>query len=399
MPMSWTCHEINVEKVCGSGDSFVIRNNVRPSPANTERACLRGVNLGGWLVLEKWMAPDLFAVASSAEDEWTLLSSGGAEAREAVREFRRTFITEQDIRWLKTEGGIDAVRLPVGYWCLDEYAKGTPYLSTQHLVDALFGWAERYGLKVLLDLHGMSGSQNGEHHSGQSGKVNWLEPRHREKNLEIVRAVAARWGHRKALLGLGLGNEVAEKEQTVMDRVASMVSCFTPEYPRSYWVEVARFYAEAAELVEPLLHRDVLLVLDTCWDIDRWTLDKLHGVSGRIVVDYHHYQCMTDEAGSVEEHLQTEELSKILVEQDFRPFPVILGEFSLALKPEAEGYQSRSNWPQQFFQRQVGLAEKHTFGWFFWNYKMAREGWPHWSYRESVEKGWIEPHRFLKQDS
>ncbi|CAE7891848.1 exgA [Symbiodinium sp. KB8] len=347
---------------------------------------------GSWLVLEKWMAPDLFA----AEDEWTLLSSGGAEARQAVRDFRRTFITEQDIRWLKTEGGIDAVRLPVGYWCLDEYAKGTPYLSTQHLVDALFGWAERYGLKVLLDLHGMSGSQNGEHHSGQSGKVNWLEPRHREKNLEIVRAVAARWGHQK----------VAEKEQTVMDRVASMVSCFTPEYPRSYWVEVARFYAEAAELVEPLLHRDVLLA-----------------VSGRIVVDYHHYQCMTEEAGSVEEHLQelafvfslgirwlhveelsikartTEELSKILVEQDFRPFPVILGEFSLALKPEAEGYQSHSNWPQQFFQRQVGLAEKHTFGWFFWNYKMAREGWPHWSYRESVEKGWIEPHRFLKQDS
>ena len=29
-------------------------------------------------------------------------------------------------------------------------------------------------------------------------------------------------------------------------------------------------------------------------------------VSGRIVVDYHHYQCMGDEAGDVAEHLEAE---------------------------------------------------------------------------------------------
>ena len=29
------------------------------------------------------------------------------------------------------------MRLPVGFWCLDEFATGTPLLSTQNYVDAV----------------------------------------------------------------------------------------------------------------------------------------------------------------------------------------------------------------------------------------------------------------------
>ena len=126
----------------------------------------------------------------------------------------------QDLKWLRHEGGIDAVRLPVGFWCLDEFAAGTPLLSTQNYVDAVswsqllvsptlyciardvmlcnglhvarvvdigclvpfrFDWAEKHGLKVLLELHGLVGSQNGEHHSGDSGQLAWLQPANRKK--------------------------------------------------------------------------------------------------------------------------------------------------------------------------------------------------------------------------
>ena len=34
---------------------------------------IKGVNLGNWLVLEKWMSPDLFA-GTEAEDETQLCS-------------------------------------------------------------------------------------------------------------------------------------------------------------------------------------------------------------------------------------------------------------------------------------------------------------------------------------
>lgn len=176
--MVWASPEIDLCKKVFTADSFLIRNPAElqpnnsfksPSPTNLERTCWRGVNLGGWLVLEKWMAPDLFALVPSADDERSLLAEGGSEARDAVAKFRETFITQEDLHWLRHEGGIDAVRLPVGFWCLDEFAASTPMMSTQRYVDAVFDWAEKYGLKVLLELHGLVGSQNGEHHSGDSG--------------------------------------------------------------------------------------------------------------------------------------------------------------------------------------------------------------------------------------
>ena len=43
----------------------------------------------------------------------------------------------EDLHWLRHEGGIDAVRLPVGFWCLDEFAASTPMMSTQRYVDAV----------------------------------------------------------------------------------------------------------------------------------------------------------------------------------------------------------------------------------------------------------------------
>ena len=49
------------------------------------------------------------------------------------------------------------------------------------LVPFRFDWAEKHDLKVLLELHGLVGSQNGEHHSGDSGQLAWLQPANRQK--------------------------------------------------------------------------------------------------------------------------------------------------------------------------------------------------------------------------
>jgi glucan 1,3-beta-glucosidase len=55
------------------------------------------VNLGGWLVLEKWMDSGAFTGAfSSAIDQWTFDSLPGAAA--ALEAHWSTFITEEDIQ-------------------------------------------------------------------------------------------------------------------------------------------------------------------------------------------------------------------------------------------------------------------------------------------------------------
>ena len=56
---------------------------------------LRGVNLGNWLLLEKWMRPSLFE-GTSAKDEYTLCEVLGPAAGARMLRHRDTFIQEED---------------------------------------------------------------------------------------------------------------------------------------------------------------------------------------------------------------------------------------------------------------------------------------------------------------
>ena len=53
------------------------------------------------------------------------------------------------------------MRIPIGYWAY-EVASGEPYIQGQreYLLKAV-DWAGKHGLKVIIDLHGVPGSQNG----------------------------------------------------------------------------------------------------------------------------------------------------------------------------------------------------------------------------------------------
>src|SRR5262249_56057395 len=73
-----------------------------------------GVNVGGWVALEKWITPSVYA-GVQAEDEYTLCEAlGKAKATERLKRHRETWITADDIGWLKARG-INAVRIPVNY--------------------------------------------------------------------------------------------------------------------------------------------------------------------------------------------------------------------------------------------------------------------------------------------
>lgn len=66
-----------------------------------------------------------------------------------------------------SKAGFNVVRIPVGYWAFleieIEYVSGAaPYL------DKAIEWARESGLKVIIDLHGAPGSQNGFDHSGHA---------------------------------------------------------------------------------------------------------------------------------------------------------------------------------------------------------------------------------------
>ncbi|CAG8693227.1 2553_t:CDS:2, partial [Acaulospora morrowiae] len=154
---------------------------------------VRGVNLGGWLVLEPFITPSLFN-ASGVVDEYTLCASLGPDAaKETLDNHYSTFITEQDFADI-AQAGLDHVRIPFGHWAIGTTADEpyVPKLSWDYLLKGI-EWARKYGLRVLVELHTAPGSQNGWNHSGRQGNINWLlgpnGTANADRTLSIIREI------------------------------------------------------------------------------------------------------------------------------------------------------------------------------------------------------------------
>src|ERR1035438_7399546 len=171
--------------------------------SSSATAKLRGVNLGSWLVLEKWMVPDVYR-GSDAQDEYSLCLALGDQARTRLDHHRETWITAEDFRWIKN-CGLNAVRLPVGYWAIEA---PKPFVECSRFIDFALEQCAQNNLKLLLDLHGAPGSQNGWDHSGRSGPINWpKDPQNIAETLRVLESFAQKYGQHPALGGIELLNE------------------------------------------------------------------------------------------------------------------------------------------------------------------------------------------------
>lgn len=125
------------------------------SRANANADQIRGVNLGGWFVLEPWITPSLFdGAGDGAVDEYTLTQIlGPDEATNRLSAHWSSFITEDDFSRI-AQAGLTHVRIPVGYWAAAPI-DGEPYVDGQlEYLDQAVSWARANNLKVIVDLHG-----------------------------------------------------------------------------------------------------------------------------------------------------------------------------------------------------------------------------------------------------
>lgn len=153
-------------------------NDAHAFPFNEK---IRGVNLGSWMVLEPWITPGMFYQFLDGEDTNTGLDMwsfcdvlGPTEGNRQLREHWESWVTEDIVRHLAEDLGILSLRLPVGDWMYVPYG---PYIGctdgANDYVDRLLSWCEKYGLKVLFDVHAMIGSQNGFDNSGKAMDMRW----------------------------------------------------------------------------------------------------------------------------------------------------------------------------------------------------------------------------------
>jgi glucan 1,3-beta-glucosidase len=333
----------------------------------------RGVNLGGWLALEKWITPSVYA-GVRAEDEYTLCQElGKARAVARLKQHRETWITAGDFKWMAAHG-LSAVRIPVGYAVAEE---NPPFISGMETLDWAIRTASAHGIGVLLDLHGVPGSQNGWDHSGRQGQLGWHTSKENiDHSLRIVTDLAARCKGYDNLLGFELLNE--------------------PRWDVPLEI-IKTFYREAYQRVRQHIgkERGAVVIHDAFRPL-QWAEFMREPDYANVILDTHPYQCFTDEDRKRDLHAQVEFAlleRKKLLDGMKRQLPCVVGEWSCALPPQS--LAGRDGFALDAAMRAFGDAQlinyDTTRGWFFWTYKTEEGG--AWSFRDCVRRGWL-PERY-----
>ncbi|KAL5559048.1 hypothetical protein UlMin_035259 [Ulmus minor] len=121
--------------------------------------------------------PSVFEITfdGKLEGEFQITNGYGPKrAPQVMREHWNTYIVEEDFKFISANG-LNSVRIPVGWWIASDPVPPKPYVGgSLQALDKAFLWAQKYGLKVITDLHAAPGSQNGwEHSSSRDGLQEW----------------------------------------------------------------------------------------------------------------------------------------------------------------------------------------------------------------------------------
>lgn len=173
--------------------------------AGNDPVILKGVNLGGWLMMEGYIlhAPN---AAEQAFKKKFLSAAGERALKEFESEFRANFIRADDFRRI-ADIGFNCVRLPFNHR-LVETAPDVYDHDGVKLLDRTVGWAKECGLWVVLDLHGACGAQNHDWHSDSLGTADlWTKKSCRDRTLALWKFLADRYRDEPAVAGYDLLNE------------------------------------------------------------------------------------------------------------------------------------------------------------------------------------------------
>merc|ERR1711871_89576 len=126
-------------------------------------------------------------------DSYTFCEAlGPVEGNNVMRAHWDSWVTEDHLKAL-ADRNVEIIRLPIGDWTLKPYG---PYKGcmdgAKEKIDWLLNTAEKYKIKVLIDVHAVVDSQNGFDNSGRTWNLEWVS----ETNFKHWSILNSSWmGH------------------------------------------------------------------------------------------------------------------------------------------------------------------------------------------------------------
>jgi aryl-phospho-beta-D-glucosidase BglC (GH1 family) len=383
---------------------------------------IKGVNLGNWLVLEKWMSPSLFD-QTTAEDEYWLPRQLSKEVYEArIKVHRSEYITERDFVTIKS-WGMTTIRIPVPYFI---FGDREPFIGCIEELDKAFNWAEKYGLQILIDLHTAPQGQNGFDNGGICGVCKWAQnPEEVEFVLTVLERLANRYGTREGLWGIEVINEpVSDSMWVNMDIQKRYPPVDTEMAKGSKGISLSflrQFYKDAYDRIRKFMPEDKYVVIHDGFEFKAWKDFMQEDYYKNVVLDTHQYLMMAEMFGcqqTIEGYLEfVKEHFEKDIEEMQQYFPVICGEWclfnSLACGWDTKGGQTVLNGIEGASQESMTMEQKKGIylavakaqleawekgsGYFYWSYKLLTDtvntsgwiGWDSWDLGRCVDFGWF----------
>jgi glucan 1,3-beta-glucosidase len=166
------------------------------------------------LISHRWITPSIFdnLHRNDVVDEYTLGQKLGHDAAYSIlKPHWDSWASFADFQKIASSG-FNLVRIPIGYWAYDTF--GAPYVKgAAPYLDAAIDWARKTQppLKVIIDLHGAPGSQNGYDNSGQRiTKPQWQQGDTVKQTLQVLKTISdkyAKKSYQDVVIGIELLNE------------------------------------------------------------------------------------------------------------------------------------------------------------------------------------------------
>ncbi|KIK63051.1 glycoside hydrolase family 5 protein [Collybiopsis luxurians FD-317 M1] len=385
------------------------------TPFNYGTDIIRGVNLGGWFVLEPWITPSIFQATNDTSiiDEYTLgMNTNYNDTLAVLQNHWDTWITEDDFAAISA-AGLNHVRIPLGYWSVPLPSSATntstsisPYIpgAWPYLLRAL-NWAAAHNIHVIVDLHGAPGSQNGYDNSGQrTSNPQWaLNPLNVTRTIDTLVYIAEQIGGMIDVLEL-LNESIG--------------------FTSSQWASVTRsFFSNGYDAVRAAVGGGMKIMIgDAFLGVDAWTGFLTYPSAQGAIMDNHVYQIFSipELQRSFSQHLAFTCTTRSTI-SSFASSNIwtIVGEWSTSPTDCAMWLNGRgigARWDnsinggppngscdgltgdystfssdfktflRQYWEAQVEIGESAQ-GWIYWAWKT--ESADEWSYQKGLEGGWI----------
>ncbi|KAK7358947.1 hypothetical protein VNO77_00888 [Canavalia gladiata] len=289
---------------------------------------------------------------------------GPDKAPKIMREHWNSYITEEDFRFM-SENGINAVRIPVGWWIAQDPTPPKPFVGgSLETLDNAFTWAQNYGIKVIVDLHAAPGSQNGNPHSAsRDGYREWGDS-HIPDTVATIEFLAQRYAERENLIAIELMNEPLGVNVESLKR-----------YYKAGYDAVRKHTSNAYVIMSNPLDRDSKLLL------------SFAGAFTRVVIDVHYYNLFSDKFSNMNvqqniDYIQNQRASDLTSLTSSNGPLIFVGEWSGDWKVQRA---SKKDY-QKFAQVQIHVYSRATFGWAYWAYICDSN---YWSLKWMIQNGYI----------